>query len=264
MRLSDSRLLSFIAVVLLSFGLLTGCDKDNPTTLKPDQEDYLWIHYKSDSIKVEFASLPKIDTDGEEAIQLSSFISTALVQPYQDKNGNLHDTRRLYSYQIVGDDGFSTTVKGYPNNIWEHLALGHILTKTRQVVFPDDKIDLPGAYNVKFARHIYIHRKFDVVTPESVSFMELRKLTPIPVNNSDGVSELALPLKDFLSPFVSNPESRQYSLVAVDGYQPPTDLTWSQIQTGYWLLTSEITLFTDPALSSGKYKLKVLEKILVK
>jgi hypothetical protein len=243
---------------------MTGCDKDNPSSPKPDQENYLWIHFKSDSTKIEFEALPKIDADGEEAIQLSSFIDTTLIPPFRDKNGNPYEARKLYSYQIAGDDGFSASVKGYSNNTWEHLTLGHILTSTMQVVFPDDKIDLAGAYNVKSSRHIYIHRKFDVITPDTTTFVELRKLTSTSVTNLNGQMENALLLKDFITALVATPDNQQYNLRTLDDFGPSTDLTWAQFQTGYWLLTSEITMFTDPALNTGKYKLKVLEKILVK
>lgn len=264
MHFSGLRLLSFFSVLILCIALMTGCDKDNPTTPKPEQENYLWIHFHSDSSKIEFETLPKIDADGEEAIQLSSFIDTTLIAPFRDKDGNPHEARRLYSYQITGDDGFSASVKGYTNNTWEHLTLGHILTATRQVVFPDDKIDLAGAYNVKTARHIFIHRKFDVVTPDTTTFVELRKLTPTSVTNLEGQMEDALPLKDFVTALVAMPDNQQYNLRTLDDFGPSSDLTWTQFQTGYWLLTSETTMFTDPGLTSGRYKLKVLEKILVK
>lgn len=264
MRFSGFRLLSLFAVVFLCVALMTGCDKDNPSSPKPDQENYLWIHFKSESTKVEFETLPKIDADGLEAIQLSSFIDTTLIHPFRDKNGNPYEARKLYSYQIAGDDGFSASVKGYSNNTWEHLTLGHILTSTSQVVFPDDKIDLAGAYNVKSSRHIYIHRKFDVITPDTTTFVELRKLTPTSVTNLNGQMENALLLQDFITALVAMPENQQYNLRTLDDFGPSTDLTWTQFQTGYWLLTSETTMFTDPALNSGKYKLKVLEKILVK
>jgi len=264
MHFSGIRLLSLFAVIILCFALMTGCDKDNPTNPKPEQENYLWIHFNADSTKIEFETLPKIDADGEEAIQLSSFIDTTLIHPFRDKNGNPYEARRLYSYQIAGDDGFSASVKGYSNNTWEHLTLGHILTATRQVVFPDDKIDLAGAYNVKTARHIYVHRKFDIITPDTTIFVELRTLTPTSVTNLNGQMENALLLQDFITALVATPENQQYNLRTLDDFGPSTDLTWAQFQTGYWLLTSETTMFTDPALNTGKYKLKILEKILVK
>ena len=264
MHFSGFRLLSLFSVIILCFALMMGCGKDNPTSPEPDDENYLWIHFNADSSKIEFESLPKIDADGEEAIQLSSFIDTTLIHPFRDKNGNPFEARKLYSYQIVGDDGFSASVKGYSNNTWEHLTLGHILTATRQAVFPDDKIDLAGAYNVKSSRHIYIHRKFDVITPDTTTFVELKKLTPTSVTNPDGQMEDALLLKDFVTALIVAPDNQQYNLRTLDDFGPSTDLTWAQFQTGYWLLTSETTMFTDSALTASRYKLKVLEKILVK
>jgi len=248
----------------LCLTLTLTCDKDNPSTPASEEENFLWIHFKNDSIKRVFADLAKIDADGEEAIQLSSFIDTTLIPLFKDKNGNLHETRRLYSYQIVGDDGFSASVKNYANNIWEHLLLGHILTETRQTVFPDDKIDLAGAYNVKSARHIYIHRKFDVVTPDTTTFVELRTASQQAVTNLEGQNEKALALTDFILPFVTAPENQHYNLRTLDDFGPSADLNWDKFQTGFWLLTSEKTMFTDPTLTGGSYKLKVLEKILVK
>ncbi len=264
MHFRDIGLVSLVAIIILYVALITGCNKDNPSAPKSVEENYLWIHFKADSTKIEFETLPKNDADGEEAIQLSSFIDTTLIHPFKDKNGNLHEARRLYSYQIVGDDGFSASVKGYSNNTWEHLKLGHILTNTRQVVFPDDKIDLAGAYNVKSTSHIYIHRKFDVITPDTATFVELRTIKATSVTNLDGQMENALLLKDFVIPLVSTPENQQYNLRTLDDFGPSSDLTWDQFQTGYWLLTSETTMFNDPALNTVKYKLKVLEKILVK
>jgi len=263
MHFSGMRLLLFFVVIIHCFVPIIGCDKDNPTTPKTDQENYLWIHFNADSTKIKFESLPKIDADGEEAIQLSSFVDTTLIAPFRDKNGNPYEARKLYSYQIAGDDGFSASTRGYSNNTWEHLTLGHILTATRQVVFPDDKIDLAGAYNVKTVHHIYIHRKFDVMTPDTTTFVELRTLTPTSVTNLEGQMEDALLLKDFVTTLVSSPENQQYNLRTLDDFGPSSDLTWDQFQTGYWLLTSETTMFIDPALNTGKYKLKVLEKILV-
>ncbi len=263
MHFSGIRWLSLFTGVILCIVLTTGCDKDNPTSPTMEHENYLWIHMNSDSTKIKFETLLKIDADGEEAIQLSSFIDTTLIHPFRDKDGNPHETRRLYSYQIAGDDGFSASKKGYSNNTWDHLLAGHILTSTRQVVFPDDRIDLAGAFNVKSTRHIYIHRKFNVITPDTSTFIELRMLTTTSVTNPEGQTENALLLKDCLAQIVTAPENRQYNLRTLDDFGPSADLTWDQFQAGYWLLTSEKTMFTDPDLNTSKYKLKVLEKILV-
>lgn len=252
--------------IILSSLLIVSCSKEenNPITAG-DSDKYFMVYFDDDSVKVAFKNLPKFDADGQEAIQLNYFIDTSLIHPFIDKNGLSHDTRALYSYQIVGDDGFSASGnRGYPNNIWGHFFLGHVITSTRQVIFPDNKIDLPNAYNVKFARRIFIHRKFDLDFTDSSRFVELRKISPVQVINPQGLPEQAIPLKDVVLSTVTNPETYNYNLLSVDNFGPTSDMTWNQFQTGYWLLESQVTMFTDTTLVGGRYKLKVLEKILIK
>jgi hypothetical protein len=246
--------------------IVAGCSKeeDNPLT-SDDSDKYFMVHFNNDSIKVEFKDLPKFDADGEEAIQLNYFIDTSLVHPFIDKDTVAHDSRSLYSYQIEGDDGFSASgSRGYANNIWDHLFLGHVITSSRQVIFPDNKIDLPGAYNVKTSRRIYIHRKFDLDFTDSVHIVDLDNVTPVQILNPDNVLEAAIPLKDVVTNKISNPDAYNYNMLSLDNFGPTSDMTWNQFQTGYWLLSSEKTMFTDTSLVGGRYKLKVLEKILIK
>ncbi|MDW7681914.1 MAG: hypothetical protein SCK70_15235 [bacterium] len=258
------RLVHTLALIFLLFFCVTHCDKGNPADPGSESDKFIWVHFQGDSTRVMFDDLPKIDADGESAIQLSAFIDTTIIPIYRDKNGVAHETRRLYAYQITGDDGFSASVKGYPNNSWEHLTLGHVLTETRLVVFPDDKIDIAGAYNVKNARHIYIHRKFDISSPDTTAFIELRTVTPTSVTNPEGTVEDGLLLMDLVSGYITAPENYRYEIIALDGYTPPTDLDWNQFQTGYWLLDSKKTMFSDSTVAIGKYQIRVLEKILVK
>jgi hypothetical protein len=134
---------------------------------------------------------------------------------------------------------------------------------TGRAIFPDDLIDLPGAYNVRDVRNIYVHRKFDIETPDTVSFVELKDITSVEVTNHDGEPEDALPLRDFVEVLVTNPGDFQYNMRTLDDFGPDEDMTWAQFQTGYWLLESQKTIFTDTSLVGGRYKLQVLEKILV-
>ena len=143
------------------------------------------------------------------------------------------------------------------------MQQGHILTASRRVVFPDEDIDLPGAYNIKDARRIRVHRKIDVVAIDTSDFFETCQLTPVSITNWDDQAEDALALKDLITTLVEHPENYNYDVVSLDGYSPDGVLTWVQFQTGYWLLSSERTIFTDPGLATGKYRLKVLEKVLV-
>lgn len=252
----------WLSITLFCFGC--GKEESNPVT-PDDSNKYFMIYFNSDSVKVSFKDLPKFDADGQEAIQLNYFIDTLLIHPFIDKNGLSHDSRSLYSYQIVGDDGFSASGnRGYPNNIWDHFFLGHVIASSRQVIFPDNKIDLPGAYNVKFARRIVIHRKFDIVFPDSINIVELNRITPVQILNPDNVLEDAIPLKDVVTARVTNPGIYNYNILSLDNFGPTSDMTWAQFETGYWFLNSQVTKFLDTTLVGGRYKLKVLEKILIK
>ena len=128
---------------------MLGCSKDdsNPSGSTPTDAS-IWIHMDGDSTEILFSELPKIDADGEEAIQLSEFIDTTLI-PMFDDGDTLWDARSLYGYQIMGEDGFSASgSRGYLDNRWEEMALGHIVVSTGRAIFPDELIDLAGAYNV--------------------------------------------------------------------------------------------------------------------
>ena len=236
--------------------------KNNEPEPLPSSE-YLLIHLKGDSTKIFFNNLPKIDADGEEAIQLPQFVSTTLIPMFEAKDSTLYDSRLLYAYQIVADDGFSASVKGYSDNIWEHLKLGHILTSNRRVIFPDENIDLPGAYNVKETRHIYIYRKFDVIRPDTSLFYELNDMPIVKITNPEGNLENAVQLKNFIEQIVSDPENHQYNIRSLDDFGPSTNMTWTEFQTGYWRLDSLKTMFTDTTLVGGAYRVKVLDKIMV-
>ncbi len=252
---------------LLAIVSLTGCSKDdgngNPAGSPPASDGYLWVYHAADSAKVAFADMPKIVVDGEEAIQLEEFIDTDLIPMFIDKDEKEWDARLLHSYQVLGEDGFCASSKGYRNNIWSHMHEGHILTTSRRVVFPDANIDLPGAYNIKAVRRIRVHRKIDVMAPDTTDFFETCQLTPVSVTNWDSQPEEAIALRDLITPLLEHPEDYNYDIVSLDGYSPDGVLTWTQFQTGYWLLSSERTIFTDPGLVSGSYRLKVLEKVVV-
>lgn len=253
---------SSIFVIILIFQFLD-CSKEESNPVSADDSDqYLWVHFSDDSVKISFNSLPKFSADGEEAVLLSSFIDTSLIHPFI-KDTVSYDSRGLYSYQIVGDDGFSASVKGYPNNIWNHLKLGHIITSTRKVIFPDSKIDLAGAYDVKTTRHIYINRKIDIAFTDSTIFVELKNITSVQVTNPDNILEQAIALADLVTAKAPNPIAYQYNIRSIDNFGPTSSMSWVQYQTGYWLLTSEKTMFTDTTLAGGRYKVKLLEKIVL-
>ncbi|MDD3641885.1 MAG: hypothetical protein PHQ19_00250 [Candidatus Krumholzibacteria bacterium] len=249
------------AVVLaLSLAVMGACSEDE-TAAPETQSEYLLVHHEGESTQVWLGDLPSIDVDGQTAVHLDELVDTSLVPMYEDKGGAFHDARVLYAYRIAGEDGFSASVKGYPDNTWDQMPLGYILAATRDVVFPDEAIDLPGAYNVKASRHVYVKRKFDVIAPDTTAFYELEQMPVVQVENFEAQLEDAVALSGFVSALIADPASRSYYITALDGYGTADPMTWTQLQTGYWLLETQKTIFTDPALTSGPYKLKMLERI---
>lgn len=256
-------------VMIFTVIALTSCSEHDDNPGSPTPSEQVWVVLDDDSVQTPLSSLPKFMVDGEEAIRLNEFVTDVLVPDFVDRDNVHYDARPLYGYQIIGDDGFSASGnRGYADNTWAHLNMGYLLVDNRRAIFPDDSIDLPGAYNVQGVRYIVLHRKFDLqrpadAAPDSHAFVELRVITPVTVTNPDGQPESALPLADFVTRIISDPASFQYNVVALDGFGPTSTMPWEKFQTGYWLLTTQKTMFTDTSLVGGRYKLSVLESIVL-
>jgi len=247
-------------VLSLAFVILPACSEDKTSDPETPGE-YVVVQLEGTATDVYLDDLTSVVIDGEKAVPLDELVSTTIVPMYEDKGGTLHEARTLYAYRIVGEDGFSASTKGYPDNTWEQMALGYILTATRNVVFPDEAIDLPGAYNVKAARHVHVLRKLDVVAADTSAFYEVADMPVVQVENFEEQPEDAVGLAGFVSALIADPDARAYRIRALDGFGPNDPLTWEQLQTGYWLLETKRTIFTDTLLTGGSYKLRVLERI---
>jgi hypothetical protein len=253
----------FLRVVLLGcFVLIGSCsDKgDNGTGPEPGSTFHVVLGDRTDTVAVD--GLPRDTIDGQATVRLSAIVRSEFIQPYIDKDTVAHDTRGLYAYRLVGADGFNPhDNRGYDDNVWAHLDLGYYLIDDDRSVFPDENIDLPGAFNIKSLRTIRIFRKIDVVTDTGTAFQEIDDLPVVQVQNLEGEMEDAVGLwLCITAPYVSEPSARQYRLRTVDDFSPPA-ITWDQLQTGYWLLNTQRTIFTAPELNQGKYKVSVLEAI---
>ncbi|MBN2414352.1 hypothetical protein JXO52_00845 [bacterium] len=263
----------FAVITALALLVFSGCAKDGgDSSTGPDVTtgNFLWVHLDGDSVKVDYDDLPVFDIntlakplyEETDAIWLTAFIDTNLIPNYVD-DGDVYDPRELYAYRFEGDDGFSASTKGYADNTWEQLGLGYILCAIRRVIFPDELIDLPGAYNVSDVARVLVSRKIDVTSPDSSGFVRLADLSTVQVQNWDGITEDAVSLADIATRFVNAPAGHEYNLAAIDGYSFKTALTWEQFQTGYWLLDSRRTIFTHADLGSSKYKMSYLQTIVV-
>lgn len=259
-----------VSIISLILSFFTGCASDDHDQLSdPNNSDAYVFAILGDTVEIMLDSMPQITVEGEQAVRLNELVPITLVPPYVDRDEAEWDTRALYSYQIIGDDGFSASgSRGHPNNTWDQLLMGYLFISSRLTIFPDDSIDLPGAYNVQETRYIELQRKIDVVRPETVApdsdaFVEFREITEVTVTNPEGQHEQALPLADFVTRIISDPSGYQFNIRSVDEFGPSLAMTWEQFRTGYWLTVSEKTMFTDSSLVGGRYQLRVLEMIEV-
>ncbi|MDD3045585.1 MAG: hypothetical protein PHF33_09035 [Candidatus Delongbacteria bacterium] len=274
------KMIKVLGLSLLAVSLFTACsDDDDPAS--PTNYENIFVHWMNDSAVVSFEGKPTTDLNGETVIGLQNFITDANVP--QDADSTFFtavdefEARQLYSYHIIGDDGFSASgVKGYPNNTWSELGYGYINSVSRDVSFPDvveDNFDIAGAYNVKATRHIKINRKISVVCNDTINyFYDLKDMPTVIIPNHDGIDEEAIELTSFLEKAAddslqidvindANLPNMMFNIRSADDWGPSTELTWTQLQTGYWLTKSLKTIFTDAALTGGAYKVKYLEKI---
>jgi hypothetical protein len=254
-----------ICLAALCIVLASCSEKDSG--VGPADNVIITVTHEDVSERVDVTTLPSDTVDGVAIVRLSSFISSTLVPPYVDKDGNGHDSRSLYAYRLTGADGFNPRKnRGYDDNIWDHLELGYYLLEGDQVLFPDENIDLPGAFNVKSPRTIDLFRKIDIIHPlgDTTVFRELDDLTTVVAMNLDGQPEEAVSLAAVIlsDTLLANPEQYVYRLRAVDEYESPA-ITWDQLATGHWLISSGRTIFTAPELGQGKYRLQALEAIVV-
>ena len=248
-------------IFMLSLVVLFGCKKEDDNPTGPTESYTLWVVQGNDSTEVPEDGLATFELDGQTAIHFSEFISTDLIPAYED-DGDTFDRRPLYAYQVEGADGFSAHEnRGYANNTWHHLTEGYLILSTERAGFPDE-LGIAGTYNVSDVARIKVFRKLDLVTADTTSFTEFRDVVSVEITNHEGNPEQALPLYMFVdSEVIADPGNYTYNMLSIDDFGPSEDMTWEQFQTGYWLLESEKTLFTDGSLVDGSYKLKDLEKI---
>jgi hypothetical protein len=270
------KMIKTLGLTLLAVSIITACSDDDKKTTEPTVYESIFVHWMNDSTEVSFENMPSVDLEGEKAIVLTSFITDDIVPGDSICTEIIKDVayeaRPLYSYRVVGEDGFSANVKGYPNNIWSDMDNGFILFDTRDVKFPDvpeENFDIAGAYNVKATKHIHIFRKFDVFVNDTVNaIFNLDEMPSAVITNHLGEDEDAISLKSFIDSLVVKypaivPENVTYNMKSVDNFGPTDNMTWAQFQTGYWLKNTKQTYFTDAGLTGGRYKLKLLEKITV-
>ncbi|MBN1129890.1 MAG: hypothetical protein JXA71_12935 [Chitinispirillaceae bacterium] len=219
----------------------------------------------SDSVVVSLSSLSSIDLSGEAAVKMEDLITSAFIPPYIDKNNVSWDKRELYGFRVIGADGFSphqksdqTTGRTADDLTWEQVRHGYVKKDSRNVAF-DASITLPGMYKIKEMAAIELYRKIDLLidTGTTASTVQVR-LAEMPKTDFDGA--LSAKLADILAP-VASPDSLKFYATALDNYAGMSPFSWAQMQTGYWISTTDRLGF-EPDLG-GQSKISYVKSIRV-
>jgi hypothetical protein len=198
---------------------------------------------KSDSLPIELGGrtftryLDLLSTgtyEGEVVVVLADFIDSAIT-----------NYPTAYAYRIFGSDGYYPAMKGIPDNVWAQLQNGYLKLSDRGVVF-DSSLNLPRKYNVSDVASLELLRKIDtIIKGESdpgfclVSGMNLATYADPADDFYDG--RTAIKLTDFVETVTSTPEDFTYRLISANGSEK--SFSWSQVQTGWWLLDLDVTKF---------------------
>jgi hypothetical protein len=256
----------FLALAIC-MGAIIGCDDDDDNGTNGGTDPVIvTIVNGSQSEELNLRDLSSIEVEGYDVVFLNNLISETIVPPWYDNDSVAWDTRPLHGYRTIGADGFNPyTNRGYQDCYWDWLSMGYIFVESRDVQFPDELIDLPGAFNVDDTETIEVRRMLKVTVPFDSFMVEFDEITPTTVLNPDSIMESALPLADFVPDTIITlgPENYQYKIVAIDGFTQNDPLTWEQMQVGYWLLDSEKTWFLADSIQSSRYKIKAAEHIEV-
>lgn len=227
---------------------LAGCGKDNSTNPPDESEFSVFVTLDTTIIEKDFADMTPVTFEGENAIRISDFIDIVVEE----------DTLyQLYAYRIIGSDGFyAHTNPGYPDNSWEEIQMGYLLTANRNAVW-ESSLELASRYFVDDVDTIRLIRKFDIITQSDT--------TPVIIEDVDTVSiedTLCIKLTEIV--LIADPQfeldtTATYTLKAADGFS--IDFTGSEFDTGYWSLVSKKTKFL-PDLG-GSSRIKGLESIII-
>ena len=228
-RLTPRKILAAGLFILLALPLICGCSR----SVKP----------KSDSLPIELGSraftryvdlLTTETYEGEEVVVLADFIDSAITT---------YPT--AYAYRIFGSDGYYPAMKGIPDNIWTQLRKGYLKLSDRGVVF-DSSLHLPRKYNVGDVASLELLRKVDTIikgdpSPGFCLVGGMSLVTYVDPADDFYDGRTAIKLTDFVETVTSTPEDFTYRLISANGSEK--SFSWSQVQTGWWLLDLDVTKF---------------------
>ncbi len=235
------------AILALAGFVLAGCGKDSyiPATAGPVAQiefgEGIEVVTPGETLVRRFADYTPITHNGRPALPLQELIGADVVT-HPD----------LHGYRFIGTDGFYANMpgKGYGDNTWSQLAIGHLDLLDIHVFF-ETALDpmLRKGHNVKWLIRVDVLRAIDV------SWSDGRKLAPIAevpsVTVPEGYPEAGaagLRLSDIVSSVVPrdvSPQAHRHRVTGRDGASLPRLLTWEELQAAYYLPGSDRVVLSE-------------------
>ncbi len=255
------------AAVVCMLCAATGCSKKEEDNLDPvGANDPVPVTVRlmeydevvDDSTVFDLSTMATVSVDGVEAVPFTELITTTLIPPLDnrtpDDTTDDIDRRPLYAYRVIGSDDYSAhESKGEPDNRWEHMESGGISTAGTRAVF-DPRFGLSGCYGVDNVAVIEIYRMVDVIHDTDTVMVELAERTVTDL----GGDTAAVALAEIVS-VVPDPQTCSFTIAALDGFTGISPIDYDTLQTGYWLLAQDQTLF-DPDLG-GRSRIRDVKRI---
>lgn len=216
-----------LALVVLS--LVSGCSRP----IKP-KSDFITVAFGDLTFTRYLDLMDRVEFDGEQAVRFSDFIDSAItVRP------------QIYAYRIIGSDGFYAALKGSPDNVWEHMQKGYLKLSDRKANF-DQSLGLSKRYFVTDVASVELLRKVETKFQGEEEFSFSLIVDMESATYSDPADDFydgrpGVHLSDFIDTSTVAPEDYTYNLVSVVGEQK--SFSWSELQTGWWLLDLDVTKF---------------------
>jgi hypothetical protein len=220
-------------VVLLAVLFLhVACGCSRPT--KP-KSDFITLKLGELTFVRYFDLLEKVTWEDDEVIRLADLIDSTMT-----------DFPRIYAYRVIGSDGFYAAKKGSPDNIWEHMQKGYLKLSDRSVAF-DPSLGLTRRYHISDVENIELLRKIDTKfkEEEESSFsliVDMEVTTYLDSAEAFYNGRAGIKLSELIDTLTSTPEEYSYNLVSAGGEEK--EFSWSEFQTGWWLLDLDLTRFS--------------------
>jgi len=209
------------------------------------------------SAEIDLSTLTAVDYNGGRAVKLQDLVTISMIPEYDNKTpGDATDDvdrRQLYGYRLIGSDGFSAHLsRGGDDLGWSAMLLGYLYLDTRDAAF-DASLNLAGMYKTRDVEKIEIYREIDIVLPDTSWRAVIAEAQHTTVD-----TKCVVMLTGFVAGVLS-PETYQYNLTGVDGYNKA--LTWAELQTAYFELSADLVGYTVEM--AGAYKVRNLASITV-